>query len=192
MSIKRGWKKIWNYLKKDTWDSWLVSIVLLFLIIKFVFFPVMSLATGSPLPLVVVESCSMYHGISFDEWWSRNSAWYEQRNISKEDFKEFSSHNGLNKGDIILVVKRAEYKEGDIIIYNPSVQTAHPIIHRIISTPDIETKGDHNSEQISFEKSISNKQILGKSIIRIPLIGWVKLIFYEPFRAESERGLCRV
>ena len=134
----------------------------------------------------------MYHGVSFDEWWSRNSAWYEEREISKEDFREYSYHNGMNKGDIILVIKKDNYKEGDVIIYNPSIQTAHPIIHRIISAPNIETKGDHNSEQISFEKDISNQQILGKSAARLPLVGWIKLIFFEPFRAESERGLCRV
>jgi hypothetical protein len=61
-------KAFWEYLKKDTWDSWLVSMILLVLIIKFVFFPVLGLITHTSLPIVIVESCSMYHESSFDDW----------------------------------------------------------------------------------------------------------------------------
>jgi len=187
--IKKGWKNIIEYLKRDSWDSWFVSLILVFIFIKFIFFPSLVFITGSSLPLVVVESCSMYHDSNFEDWWYKNSAQYNQFNISKEDFIRYNFKNGLNKGDIILTWGRADYKQGDIIIFN--ADTKYPLIHRIISEDKISTKGDHNPGQLPIEKSISENQIIGKSVIKIPLIGWLKLIFFEPFKPESERGLCK-
>src|SRR3989344_1352780 len=89
MKILEGVKKVWLYLKQDTWHSWLVSIILIILLIKFILFPVLSFITGTPLPLVVVESCSMYHNSGFNNWWISNSAWYENRNIEESDFLLF-------------------------------------------------------------------------------------------------------
>ncbi|MEM4271838.1 MAG: S26 family signal peptidase [Candidatus Pacearchaeota archaeon] len=190
MNFKGATSKIWNYLKKDTWDSWLVSIILIFLVIKFVFFPLLSLTTGSSLPLVVVESCSLYHDTNFDDWWDSNGQWYESNNITKEEFENYQFSNGMNKGDIILVIKKSEYKKGEIIIFNPEVQTRNPIIHRVVTTNPLSTKGDHNSDQLSIEKQISEEQIIGKAVLKIPLLGWIKLVFFEPFKPKSERGLC--
>lgn len=189
MKLKEIWKSIINYLKKDTWDSWVVCLILVFVVIKFIFFPLLSLATGSSLPLVVVESCSLYHETNFDNWWDNNALWYESKNITKQDFESYSFKTGMNKGDILLLWGRSEYKEGDIIVF--TAPTAHPIIHRIISLSPIETKGDHNAAQLAFEHDISKEQILGKAIIRIPLLGWIKLIFFEPFRPAEERGFCK-
>jgi len=182
-------KRFWEFLKKDTWQSWFVSIVLLFILIKLILFPLVSFLTGSPLPLVVVESCSMYHESPFEEWFSKNSAFYEERNITYSDFKSFSNKNGLNKGDIILVVKKAEYNMGDIIIFD--ARARYPIIHRVISQNPLGTKGDHNSEQITIEKEISEGSVLGKAQVRIPFIGWLKLIFFDFAKPAEQRGLCR-
>jgi len=188
MKIKEIWKKFINYLKKDSWDSWLVSLALVFVFIKFIFFPLLSLATGSSLPLVVVESCSMYHETNFEDWWFKNSAWYEQNDISKEDFMQYSFKNGLNKGDIIITWNYGEYKKGDIIIF--SAPTQYPLIHRIISDNKLSTKGDHNPGQLTIEEEISEDKIIGKAIAKIPLLGWLKLIFFEPFKSSDQRGLC--
>ena len=182
-------KKFWKYLKKDTWDSWFVSLILLILIIKFVFFPVLGLITQTSLPIVIVESCSMYHESSFDDWWSKNQAWYESQNINKSKFESFSFKNGLNKGDIIFILGKKEYKIGDIIIFTAG--TKYPIIHRGIAESPISTKGDHNTAQLIYDKNIKEKAILGKSVAKIPLAGWLKLIFFEPFRPARERGFCQ-
>ena len=182
-------KKLWNFLKKDTWQSWLVSIILIIIFIKFIFFPTLSFLTGSELPLVVVESCSMYHESSFEEWWDKNEAWYKLENIEKSDFESFGFKNGLNKGDIIFVIGKKEYKIGDIIIF--TAPTKHPLIHRIVTQNPASTKGDHNTNQLSIERDISKDSILGKAAFRIPLLGWIKLIFFEPFRAANERGFCK-
>ena len=182
-------KKFWGYLKKDTWHSWVVSMLLLIILIKFIFFPVLGLVTQTSLPIVIIESCSMYHESSFDDWWSKNQAWYESRDINKSDFESFSFKNGLNKGDIIFLIGKEEYKIGDIIIFKS--ETKYPIIHRVIAKSPISTKGDHNTAQLAYDKNIRKTAIIGKSAVKIPLAGWLKLIFFEPFRPASERGFCQ-
>ncbi|MCH7568690.1 MAG: hypothetical protein IIA87_04685 [Nanoarchaeota archaeon] len=191
MNILDGLKKFWKYLKRDSWDSWIVSLILAFVIIKFVFFPLLSFVMAAPLPLVVVESCSMYHSTDFDDWWDRNEVWYENRDIFKGDFENFPFKNGLNKGDIILVSGRVEYSIGDIIIFDSSSNYRFPLIHRVIEEEPIETKGDNNFGQLEVERDIDEEMVLGKSIARIPGLGWVKLIFFEGTRADNERGFCR-
>ncbi|MEK6818943.1 MAG: S26 family signal peptidase [Nanoarchaeota archaeon] len=196
-------KKFWNFLKKDTWQSWIVSMILLIIIIKGVLFPTLSFITSSPLPLVVVESCSMYHSSDFENWWTENEEWYESRYITKEQFKKFIMKNGLNKGDIIVIWGRSEPKVGDIIIFQTpsSSEAKHPIIHRVVSLNPLGTKGDNgktNPGQIKDkygsgidESDIKKENVLGKSIFKIPALGWIKLIFFEPFRQPSARGFCK-
>tara|TARA_Y100000310_G_scaffold344244_1_gene455935 strand:+ start:384 stop:953 length:570 start_codon:yes stop_codon:yes gene_type:complete len=189
MNITETIKKFWAFLKKDTWQSWFVSLILIIIFIKFIFFPTLSFTTGSPLPLVVVESCSMYHEASFDNWWLSNKAWYESQGIEKSDFESWPFKSGLNKGDIIFVWGRSEVKQGDIIIFNANAR--NPLIHRVTSLDPIQTKGDHNAGQLGVETNIPQSAVLGKSVVKIPLIGWLKLIFFEPFRQKEQRGLCK-
>ena len=117
MSFKRNLKSFWKFLKQDTWQSWLVSLILAFLIIKFVFFPGLSLVMDTPLPLVVVESCSMYHRLDFDSWWEQNKEWYENKKISGEGFEAYAFKNGLSKGDIDRI-KKLGYKQKEFVFYS--------------------------------------------------------------------------
>ncbi len=89
MNTKQTIKEIWNFLQKDTWTSWFASLALMALFIWLIFFPSLSFITASPLPLVVIESCSMYHETNFDAWWDKNSAWYESQDITKSEFEKF-------------------------------------------------------------------------------------------------------
>lgn len=202
-SFFNGLKKFWNFVwNGESFLSWIVFVLLAFIIIKFIFFPALTLATGTSLPLVIVESCSMYHDNSnFNQWWTENGKWYEDRNISKEQFEKYNLKNGFAKGDIFLVTgfKEDNIKIGDTIIFS-SGNAQRPIIHRVVSLNPIETKGDNNDRQFTRnnngeridETNISQDKIIGKtSVIRIPFLGWAKLIFFEPFRAKSERGLCK-
>ena len=132
----------------------------------------------------------MYHEQAFDGWWSQNSLWYEsERDITREDFEKFSFRNGLNKGDIVLVSGRGNYKTGDIIIFRSSY--TYPLIHRLVGTEPLTTKGDHNPGYLPEEKDISREFVLGKAIGRIPGLGWFKLIFFEGFKPQEARGFCR-
>ena len=187
--VKEAVGKAWNYLKKDTWDSWLVSLVLVFIFIKFIFFPLLSLLTGTSLPLVVVESCSMYHQGDFEDWWFKNSAWYEAVGIQKSDFESYKFRNGLNKGDIIITWGHADYEKGDVIIF--SAPTKYPVIHRLITETPLSTKGDNNQGQLPAEVDIGKDKIIGKAVFKVPLLGWLKLIFFEPFKSPEQRGLCK-
>ena len=62
--IKKSWKWIWN---SDSIWSWIVALIVIFIIIKFIFFPTLSLIFGTSLPLAGVESSSMDHQIVKDD-----------------------------------------------------------------------------------------------------------------------------
>lgn len=200
--IKEYWQKFWFLLWKDnSWKGWLFSIVFLFVFIKFIFFPGLSLITGTQLPLAIVESCSMYHDGnilgSYDSWWERHDTKYDDFNLDKEQFRDFIFKKGFNKGDILFIVgvKPENIKIGDVIIFNG--ETANPIIHRIIDVNKEEdgyyfsTIGDNNNGQLSIEKDVPQTKIVGKAVFKLaPYIGWGKLVFFEPSKTSSERGFC--
>jgi len=198
MQIKEYIKKFWAFLKEDTWQSWIVSLILIVIFIKVILFPMLSLLTGTPLPLVIVESCSMYHSTNFDDWWNKNGAWYESNGIEKSEFEKFPLKNGLNKGDILIVIGKTNVGLGDIIIFEAG--SKFPLIHRVVSLEPIGTKGDNNIDQLRRtnnladldETSIQKSQIIGEAKFKIlPLLGWIKLIWFEPFKSSKERGFCK-
>lgn len=83
------------------------------------------------------------------------------------------------KGDILILqgVPASELDIGDVIVFMPPGK-ATPVVHRVIGlNPDgtVQTKGDANSGQLPFEKSISATQIHGRSIATIPYLGWIKI-----------------
>ncbi|HEA46304.1 MAG TPA: signal peptidase I [Candidatus Pacearchaeota archaeon] len=202
MNLKEGWKKFWNLLwKEDSLKGWLFSVIFLFIFIKLIFFPVLGLATGTALPLAIVESCSMYHDgnllANLDSWWENHEEKYSDLTINKLDFEGFPIKNGFNKGDILLIVKAKPEKleEGDVIIF--STNQKNPVIHRIVDIKEIDGKrvfstiGDNNEGQLSFEKEISEEQLVGKALVKLaPYFGWVKLVFFEWKKPLSERGFC--
>lgn len=185
--------KFWDWLwHSDSILSWVVALALAFITVKFIFFPILSLITGTQLPLVVVESSSMEHPGSFvgnvigaennvEVWWEEQGEWYEERDISITDAKEWPLRTGFDKGDIMVVYGRFEPEVGDVIIFNANTQ--HPIIHRIVEIKNgvIETKGDNNNAQLPMEKTIEEDAVIGKAVFRIPKLGWLKLVFVELF-----------
>ncbi len=182
------WKNIWGFLRKDSFLSLVVDFILAFLIIKFIFFPLLSIATGTALPLVIVESCSMYHSDGLEE--VLQNPIYASNGVTLNDAEDWSFKNGMNKGDIIFVINPKNAEIGNVVIFNGGV--AHPIIHRIIAETNtkISTKGDHNIGQLSIEQDINKERLIGKAVFRIPYIGWLKLIFFEFSRSPEEKGLC--
>src|SRR3989338_6679887 len=126
---KSGFKKFWDNFwfivwKDESPKGWIISIIFIFIIIKFVFFPLMSLATGTSLPLAIVESCSMYHKgnafSNYDSWWIRHENKYQGIEINKEEFKEFNFKNGFSKGDILFIIKAKpdKLKIGDVVVFS--------------------------------------------------------------------------
>ena len=200
--VKNIWKKFWFLLwKDDSFKGWIFSIVFLFIFIKFILFPGLSLVTGTSLPLAIVESCSMYHDgnlfSNFDSWWERHEEKYSKFTINELDFQEFPMKSGFNKGDILFIVGASPEKleEGDIIIFNANQR--NPVIHRIIDITETEegkifsTIGDNNNGQLNFESRITEDMLVGKAALKVaPYFGWIKLVFYNWQKPASERGFC--
>ena len=200
--VKEYWKKFWFLLWKDnSFKGWIFSIIFLFLFIKLVFFPGLSLITGTSLPLAIVESCSMYHQgnlfSSFDSWYERHDEKYSELDINKQNFLGFPFKKGFNKGDILFIVGTSpeKLKIGDVIVFYGDQK--NPIIHRIIDIQEqnesriFSTIGDNNKGQLLTEKEIRQEQIIGRAVFRlVPYLGWGKLIFFELGRPASDRGLC--
>lgn len=198
-------KKIWYFIwYDDSILSWIVNVILAFLIVKFIFYPLLSIIVGTSLPLVAVTSNSMEHrpltdndlkimcGVSVDErgrqnledWWNTCGEWYEENtNITLQEFKEFPMRNGFNKGDIIFLSGPKNLDVGDIIVFNSGKE--YPIIHRIISIDNkkIMTKGDNNPGLIRDsqldEANIQREVVIGKSYAKIPYLGYIKIGFTE-------------
>ncbi len=191
-NLKIYLKHFWAFLQKDSWASFAVTLILAFIIIKFAFFPGLSLITGTSLPLVIVESCSMYHhNNGFENTFESDV--YADYEISIEDTENWVFQNGFSKGDVIFVIGAKNIEVGDVIIFNGGEQ--HPLIHRTIKADEnYSTKGDNyktNNGQLNSEKSISEEQLIGKALFKVPFVGWAKLIFFESGRPPRERGLCK-
>ena len=115
-------KKLWNFLwHDDTPQSWIVAIILAFILVKFLIYPVIGLIFTTSYPIVAVISGSMDHGdLDFEGWWNNNKLWYQEKQITQEEFSEFKFKNGFSKGDIILV-KGKESKDiniGEVLIWD--------------------------------------------------------------------------
>ena len=180
----QNWKvllhNIWFFIWEDnSIESWIVNVIIAFVLVKFVIYPLLGLLLSTSFPVVAVVSGSMEHnGLNFDEWWAEKQSWYEGNGITKEMMINFRMHNGFNKGDIIVLrgVKPEKIKPGDIIVYSTD-RYKYPIIHRVIeaNSPSFRTKGDNNA---GFDPSpVDEKQVVGKAAFKIPLLGWIKILF---------------
>ena len=101
----------------------------------------------------------------------------------KGDMIIVSSPNSGATGMFLGENKIQGYKVGDIIVFD-AVKGGYkfPIIHRIVSENSdgtFETKGDANSVQGDFEHGVRESQIHGKAILKIPILGWVKVGAFE-------------
>ncbi|MBI2146961.1 signal peptidase I [Candidatus Woesearchaeota archaeon] len=185
--FKKVCQRTWHFLwEEDSFASWLVNILVAFVLIKFIVYPGLGLALGTSFPVVAVISGSMEHDGNFDEWWQEQALLYKSYEITETDFKEYPFRNGFNKGDIMVLhgVREGSAHQGDVLVFQTSFRK-EPIIHRIVNITAREgeyhyqTKGDHNPGSWDFEKDVPDSAVLGKAVFRIPLLGYVKIIFVE-------------
>ena len=183
IKFKKTLRKIWHFIwEDDSLLSWIVNIILAFIIVKFILYPGLGLLLGNSYPVVAVVSGSMEHnGNNFEKWWSMNEQLYSKLNISKEEFNTYSFKNGFNKGDLMVIRGVDDIKKGDVIVFMGEM--SEPIIHRVIKTDRegdnilVQTKGDNNIGSRSDELRITKDRIIGKAVFRIPYLGWFKLGF---------------
>jgi signal peptidase I len=140
---------------KELWDKytqgWLGSIIYLILgfIIAFILNMALGIALNTDVPVVAVFSNSMV------------PTFY--------------------KGDMIIVYGDKNISIGDIIVFD-SPDRKYPIIHRVYNITEegiIITKGDNNSYPDPPRWRITRDKIHGKAILKIPLLGWVKILFVQ-------------
>jgi len=189
------WQKAWHFLwYEDSLASWVVNIVLAFLIIKFLLYPGLGLLLGTQFPVVAVVSESMeHHPGSFDDWWAGHEDFYLRYNITKFDFLGYPFKGGFNKGDIMILtgVDTAKLQKGTVIVYWSG--KPYPIIHRYIGTNYDNTtgitylmsKGDNNPAMVvSYdldERRIPPDRVVGRALLRIPYLGYVKILAVDLF-----------
>ncbi len=204
MSFKKIWNFIWH---EDSVLSWVVSIALAFLLVKFIIYPLIGLVLGTGYPIVAVVSESMEHKAScssddcsfpkmcgqgvdkagsfgFYSYWEICGEWYEDHDITQEEFEEFRLKNGFNKGDVIVLVgeEPKDIKVGDVVVFDGNLN--YPIIHRVVDKWKdgdyyFQTKGDNNERVSGNEEEIHEDKIIGKAVFRLPLLGWIKIRFSE-------------
>ncbi|MBD3361397.1 signal peptidase I [Candidatus Woesearchaeota archaeon] len=192
MKFKTFLRKTWHFIWEDNsiW-SWIVNIILAFILIKFLVYPGLGFVLGTSHPIVAVVSSSMEHPEgSFDDWWNRECGQerqkdiYSKSGISKTAFEGFEYKNGFNKGDIMLLRSAKKVEIGEVIVFMTD-KRPEPIIHRVVevrkNNGDImyKTKGDNNCGSADFEQTISEEQLIGKSLFKVPLLGWIKIGFVE-------------
>lgn len=208
---KQAWRFFWH---DDSVWSWLANLIIAFLVIRYLVYPLLGVILGTGFPIVAVVSESMEHGLhrgvlcgqqfaefqhSFDNYWDVCGKWYKQQDITKQQFRMFPFKNGFDKGDVIILWRahRNNVDVGDILVFQGN--KPQPIIHRVVKTWQedgdyfYQTKGDHNSESIAGslgETKISEDRVYGKGVLRIPYLGWVKILFVnavQPFGITIER-----
>ncbi|MBS3168314.1 signal peptidase I [Candidatus Woesearchaeota archaeon] len=176
--IKKVWNFIWN---DDSIWSWIVNIILAFILVKFLIYPGLGFFLGTTHPVVAVVSGSMEHnGIGFQDWWELNKEQYEDFNITKKEFLSYNFVNGFNKGDLIVLLGEDEINRGDVIVFWGS--DGQPIIHRTIINETnglffVQTKGDNNRLSRLDEVNITKDRIIGTAKYRVPYLGWFKILF---------------
>ncbi|MDO8628181.1 MAG: signal peptidase I [Nanoarchaeota archaeon] len=186
------WKKMWQFIWHDDsiW-SWIVNVIIAFILVKFIIYPGIGLLLGTHYPIVAVVSGSMEHNQAYEQWWEANKDYYEQYNITKEEFNNYRFPNGFNKGDIMILTGKEPkaIKVGDVVVYQTT--NTNPIIHRVIAITEnnkqytYTTKGDHNN--VHDPKPVEQEQIqnTGIAIIRIPYIGWLKIMVTNLFGGQA-------
>jgi hypothetical protein len=187
---KKTIKKVWHFIwEEDSIWSWLVNIVLAFVLIKFVVYPGLGFILSTSHPIVAVVSGSMEHDGSFDDWWSVQQQYYAEFGISREEFMEYQYKNGFNKGDIMVLLGRKAEKldVGDVIVFNGGRKD--PIIHRVIRKWEedgkyfFQTKGDNNEKSMpNLELRIPESQVIGQAVVRVPFLGYIKIWFVDLLR----------
>jgi len=195
MKKKKPLQKIWWFIWEDEsiW-SWIVNVILAFVIIKFLIYPGLGFMLGTTHPVVAVISGSMEHDGSFDDWWEykckinelvfQQADFYASKDIDKQTFKTFRFKNGFNTGDLMILKSKKDLELGDIIVFQPP-QEREPVIHRIIEITEqngnnyYTTKGDHNCGSSQAEDNLPESAIIGEAVGRVPFLGMIKLGFIK-------------
>ncbi|MBU1204016.1 MAG: signal peptidase I [Nanoarchaeota archaeon] len=181
--LGKMWHFIWH---GDSIWSWIVDVILAVLIVKLLIYPGLGLVLGTDRPVVAVVSNSMEHNEDFEKWYDTRGRWYDDR-FAKEEMDEWPLKNGFNKGDIVFLRRASNIEKGEIIVFWGTSST--PIIHRVVDIYErngeimYQTKGDNNLDSYPGlgELDIKGDKIIGKSLFKVPFVGWIKIWVSEGY-----------
>ncbi len=168
------------------WAVWIGLAVIL----SFVIGNVLNIALGNTTPLVAVMSGSMVHDATLE---SSHYSYLSGLGFSRSDIDAFPLKGGFNKGDVLVIKgeRQETLKIGDVIVFN-APGAHYPIIHRLIGVQKdsagaahYRTKGDHNPQADPWLTPY--KQVQGRAVLRIPFIGYAKVI---PLEFCTSIGFC--
>lgn len=140
-TVKKSWNWIWN---SDSILSWFVALALIFVFIKFIFFPTLSLIMGTSLPLAGVESSSMDHSTTkqcldedykgrciaqSDDYEICGNKYNDKKSFNFDKYWEICGHwyeeKSITKQAFSKFLMKNGFKKGDIIIvwgrFNPKI-----------------------------------------------------------------------
>ncbi|HDD05139.1 MAG TPA: signal peptidase I [Candidatus Aenigmarchaeota archaeon] len=173
MGLRRAYEFLF---KEESIPSYIAFFALSFIVLKFVIYPGFLFLMGWR-DIVAVLSPSMEHGDGVEYTYYQ---WFSERNVSVEDFP---FPHGLNVGDAVIVVPPRDVEVGDVIVFYPR-NSSYSLVHRVVEVDCREecyytTKGDANLEILPMERNITEEQIVGKAVFRVPLLGLPRtLMFY--------------
>jgi signal peptidase I len=159
--------------------------IIIAVILVLVLYNGLSFVLGTTVPVTSIVSQSMQHSSNFEEWWAFNEGKYSEFNITKESFSSFPYKDGLYIGDMIVVAKAEQINIGDVIVYHPAdgcfpgISSKETIIHRVVSTDPILTKGDNNPSPDLFREKSCVTKIEGKAVLGLPLLGYPRLLLFQ-------------
>ncbi len=171
---RKFFKWLW---RGNSIGSYIAFIVFAFVLLKFIAFPLFLFTFGLN-DVVAVLSSSMHHqagviDLTYNDWLSFNG--YNENATNLWPFQ-----NGLDIGDVVTV-HPGEINVGDVVVY---YHGRDMIIHRVVNKTSynnetfITTKGDANPDSMNFEYNIPENLIVGKAGIKIPLLGWPRVLLY--------------
>lgn len=184
-SISDFLKKVWNFLwKEESLASYLAFILVVFLFLRFAFFPAFLFVTGYSDVAAVVSS-SMERNELTEHTFYR---WLEQNDFDMEEVEEWPFLDGLDIGDVIFV-RKAEPEDiqvGDVVLF---YSNRKQIVHRVVFIEEdrgnyyYTTKGDANMRISESETDIPYDLIRGKLVGRVPYLGYPRAIlsYITPF-----------
>ena len=161
-------------------------------------YPIVAIVSGSMEHKIVDANICNKHisdifskSLDQNEWWKFCGDYYKQNfNLTLNNFKKFEYKNGLNIGDVMILYGKnpKNINVGEVLVFVPEDKTWFanngPVIHRIVKKWQdnnglyhFQTKGDHNPKSFkNFEDDIIETDIIGVSIVRVPYLGYPKLI----------------
>ncbi len=202
--LKKFWNYIWNDDSIGSYIlNFVVAFIFIkfifFPIIGFVLnndYPIVAIVSGSMEHKIVNGQICNNTGLGekksldIDLWWNYCGDYYKENfNLSLSDFKNFKYDNGLNIGDVMILYGKnpKNIKVGEVLVFVPQdirfFKLKGPVIHRVVKKwidkkggIHFQTKGDHNPRSFNnFENNITEKNIIGVGILRIPFIGYARL-----------------